>query len=521
MKNSDARTIKVNYISDISMPKLGWIAVFDSVKRQLQILHGEFVERSTDWIVEGVWDGDFKAGEFHKTDTFFGSGIRIEQNRVYFVPSTAKTDRILYCQDDNQICVSNSLLLLLSFTGATLDGDHDYVDESISVAEEGLTNYKRAFRIRHTKIQTFYQIYHENIVIENGETNLEPKKRNNYVFACYTDYYQALMNKLSKMRENYESSDRKWILKAYTTISSGYDAAAVSCLAKKLEVAECFTGKPLDGLVFGRQAEPSERIARKLGCHVKTIESRRSKISEDELFFLAGNYPRFTQSVWSEISLHGMVKNIQNSGDPAVVFMGYFGDDVWGTKAKIDPETGDLLSTPPISGSNLAEIRLLVGFVCLSPAYMFIKDVAQIRQVSDASEMDNWRLNNNYDRPIPRRIAEETGVPRNWFGMEKRHITTTYLWPINKQNRLAFYQYLKKEEHIGWWTTLMYYLRKRILKNMFSKNIAIKKEIDFYDIMRKWATSELTKRYSVILAKSFEAMGRSETYLPTDTPSNR
>jgi hypothetical protein len=33
--------------------------------------------------------------------------------------------------------------------------------------------------------------------------------------------------------------------------------------------------------------------------------------------------------------------------------------------------------------------------------------------------MRPWRLENSYDRPIPRRIAEEAGVPRDLFGQIK------------------------------------------------------------------------------------------------------
>ncbi|MDE5832358.1 MAG: hypothetical protein K2H64_05150 [Desulfovibrio sp.] len=30
-----------------------------------------------------------------------------------------------------------------------------------------------------------------------------------------------------------------------------------------------------------------------------------------------------------------------------------------------------------------------------------------------------WTLGNAYDRPVPRRLAEEAGVPRELFGMRK------------------------------------------------------------------------------------------------------
>ena len=38
--------------------------------------------------------------------------------------------------------------------------------------------------------------------------------------------------------------------------------------------------------------------------------------------------------------------------------------------------------------------------------------------------MEPWRVHTNYDRPIPRRIAEEAGVPRELFGNKKRAAAT-------------------------------------------------------------------------------------------------
>ena len=66
----------IDYRLDKSMPKLGWVAVADADGGELRVLHGEFVEIASEWLVEGTWDGPFKEGNFHKTDTFFGSGIR-------------------------------------------------------------------------------------------------------------------------------------------------------------------------------------------------------------------------------------------------------------------------------------------------------------------------------------------------------------------------------------------------------------------------------------------------------------
>jgi hypothetical protein len=43
----------------------------------------------------------------------------------------------------------------------------------------------------------------------------------------------------------------------------------------------------------------------------------------------------------------------------------------------------------------------------------------RLYEISVSAEMQPWSLNSDYNKPIPRRIAEEAGVPREAFGMVK------------------------------------------------------------------------------------------------------
>src|SRR6266516_3999179 len=100
-----------------SLPKLAWLAAYDRAAGRVVVLHVPGVEGREDWVVEGVWDGDFALGAFHRSDHFFGSGVRLEGDRAYFVPSRALADRLLYCVQGRSVLVSNSLALLLAHTG--------------------------------------------------------------------------------------------------------------------------------------------------------------------------------------------------------------------------------------------------------------------------------------------------------------------------------------------------------------------------------------------------------------------
>ena len=126
----------INYYPASDLPKLAWLASLDLKSfTELSVFHGSSVECRDTWMVEGVWAGDFPSGEFHTAENVFGSGIRVEGERVYFVPSSALVDHLFYCTDQETLLVSNSLVVLLGFTGAILDDTHDYHNESVSIAK--------------------------------------------------------------------------------------------------------------------------------------------------------------------------------------------------------------------------------------------------------------------------------------------------------------------------------------------------------------------------------------------------
>jgi len=60
-------------------------------------------------------------------------------------------------------------------------------------------------------------------------------------------------------------------------------------------------------------------------------------------------------------------------------------------------------------------------------------------------EMAPWRLGSDYDRPIPRRILEEAGIPRQLFGTRKKAVVETYNFPKNRALRPQFFAYARRQ----------------------------------------------------------------------------
>ena len=97
----------------------------------------------------------------------------------------------------------------------------------------------------------------------------------------------------------------------------------------------------------------------------------------------------------------------------------------------------------------MGELRLALGFVQLPLPFMGARQKADIVRITESSEMDPWRLGNAYDRPIPRRIAEEAGVPRHLFGQSKMASAVIFAppaIPYGKALRKEFFDWLAREK---------------------------------------------------------------------------
>src|SRR2546422_3636375 len=159
-----------------ALPRLAWLAVVERGAVRARVFHGPAVECRDRWMVEGVWDGDFAAGGFHASPPFYGRGIRVDGDRLLFVPSSALVDRVLYCEDRGRVVVSNSLVLLLAFTGARLDPTHDYRVEATAI-RQGVAAYRREFVVVHPEIPSFIQVYDECLVVDRDGVTFDATLR--------------------------------------------------------------------------------------------------------------------------------------------------------------------------------------------------------------------------------------------------------------------------------------------------------------------------------------------------------
>ena len=501
------------------LPKLAWIAEVDLRTNACTVRHGEGVETHGEWAVEGVWDAPFEKGAFHQSENFFGSGVRQDGGRLYFVPSCAVTDRLLWAQHGQRLVVSNSLPLLLAFLGAKLDPAHDYKVESLTIIV-GIRRYERRFHLIHPDIDAAFQLYHDRLVVEDGRVTTQTYGHGE-TFSTYEQYIARLRGVLAALAENYRSHHRRHRFSAFTTISSGYDSTAVATLVKDLGIDVCFTSA-LSNTPLPQWLAPKVAVddglanAECLGLRCENLDLRKSQVTEDELFFLAPS------TADPEIIFQSLARHIAEKCDAAVVFTGYHGDKVW---ERTTPESylGEDIIRGDTSGLNLGEIRLHAGFIHVPVPLILAQSIRSLVAISRSDAMRPWRLDTSYDRPIPRRIAESAGLPRESFGMVKKAVTKHYSFPINRALRRRFFHFLERPELFGYAFTALNQVvfrarrawlyatvrdRRKILQT-HTPRVVFWKEVDFRKLMFVWANQVLAERFSRALHAALAREGRS------------
>jgi hypothetical protein len=418
---------RIHYRNLKKLPKLAWLAEADPASKTVDLWHGSSVECQTDWCVEGVWEDEFELGNFHLVENFFGSGVRVEDERLLFSTSVAPVDRVVHVTWKDRCYVSNSLLQLLARTGARLSFQHDYGAETFA-SRSGIHRYPAAIRVEHTDFREVYQEYHGNLVYEGG--NLRRSLRSQpRPFASFTVYHDTLLRTLEKMRANYLSHNRSHSMDAFSTTSTGYDSAAVSALAKSIGVRHSFTTAE-DARADERHRESGLAVVESLGLEPIVLRSSADGVGPVERYFLAASIDG------SEIVYHDLVGYIESRCQSAVVFTGYYGDVVW---SRAVPSFRDDIRRKDVSGLGITEARLAAGFVHVPVPTMYARNIADIVAISNSAEMQPWSVPRDYDRPIPRRFAESAGVPREAFGTAKRAQVFYYNRPKNKLLEKEFF----------------------------------------------------------------------------------
>ena len=431
----------INTREEKGLPRLGWIGIIDKASVGVRVIHGPDVDIGHHFIVEGVWDGDFSDGNFHTSDNFFGSGLRVDTDGVWLVPSTALVDRLLLAEDDTRYYASNSLVCLMAYLGAEPDPENNYKKQADAILS-GVNDYDPVFPVNHHQISHFRQIFYHAVNI-NGEGQHQTPRAASHPFQSFEHYQNRLRQSLQAIRKNSRNKARRKPLLAYTTISRGYDSTATTVLTRDLAITKAFTSRRSSSgipawLSPNAAIDDGSHIARQLGLDIGYLDYNPKDIGEDEPLFICPSPAE------PELAFYRACREIRNNDQPSIMFTGYHGDKLW-CRSPGAKYLDSAIIRGDTSGMNLSEARLESGFINVPVPFMYASEIASLNRISNASEMSPWSVPGDYDRPIPRRIAEEAGVPRADFGTRKKAVISFQNLPVNQACRQQFLDFLEDQ----------------------------------------------------------------------------
>jgi len=399
-----AKLAKAHVLPDL--PPLAWLA--EVGPGGVSLLCGRDVETFPEGCFEGCWAGRFADRGFDASPHVFGSGLKTIPGGALVVSPSHTTDAVYALARGGTVTVSNSLAFLVRHAG--LEPRFDFgIGWRMTSILKGVRDYERV--IFEGPGWTLRRVVHENLEVRGGELRPVPKPPEPG-FDDYASYKALLESVLAAVVANGAAPERKVRYPLLTTCSSGYDSTACAALAAPLGCRTALTlgtarsGRDDSGRVaagvLGLELVELERPGRARGTGLEEAEFFATGMGGEDYPFL-GFGPRAARSI---------------------LLTGFTGDVVW----KRHAEPANDLRRKDVSGSTLTELRLRHGFVQVPVPFVGATHHDALLRITESGEMRPYRVGGPYDRPVPRRIAEEAGVPRDSFGTAKKAASVVFDW---------------------------------------------------------------------------------------------
>jgi hypothetical protein len=431
-------------LADQSLPQLAWVAEFNRRSGKVTLVHGRKVEVRQNFFIEGVWNGPFNEGDFGDTECVFGSGAILNDASIRFVASASTVDSLYYAGNEAVVTVSNSLPLLLAYTGDALNPhcpDYPIICDSVM---DGIDDYRRSIPTNRGIVQR--QIYRNLEVFKDKIHQIDKMMPPN--FRCFKDYREYVQNSYQLISSNARDSNRVQPLEIWSTQSKGYDTTAINAMASAYGIDKVFTvtrAKNKFYLAHNDQDmlpdDDGSEICKLLGLNCIPINRRAfsEEFSDEYLYYCARHHNQ-------DVNLKAISKHISKVG---VLLTGVHGEILCANDPFVSPPMLDAtMRRLDVGGHGLGEARLTAGFIHLPLPFIGARRKEDIVTITESPEMDPWRLRNTYDRPIARRISEEAGVPRHIFGQLKMGSVVIFhrpAVPYGKELRKQFFEFLAAE----------------------------------------------------------------------------
>ena len=388
-----------------TMPPLAWVAAVRP--GVVSVDHGLSVRTYGGGFFEGTWASE---NSRPYATTIFGSGMNFIDGDLIVVPPTHHLECLYFARIPSSLVVSNSLAGLLTASGLELDSRADYSSVFLGAVGAVWLIDDRNDGLRHQSFQiptTTLPItgwFVENLVIEPDLSTSAGRRPREEPFATFTDYKWRLTEAtrwLFRHANGYEP---------VVALSAGYDSAAVAAIAAAAGAKRAigFT-KARPSVANPDDADSGEMTAASLGLQYKGFDRlaylNRSDLADADVFA--------TGMAGEDIAFLGLEGGLRRT----VFLNGYWA----GTEfAFADRHGWSHVSPITTSGADFTELRLRADFINVPlPVFGAIRRL-DAPSLLERAEMDPYRIGGRYDRPIPRRLAEQAGVKRGTFAVAKR-----------------------------------------------------------------------------------------------------
>jgi hypothetical protein len=406
-------------------PPLAWLARCARSSPLITVFHGRQVETLDEWFCEAVWAGDYASGDFDRTDIIAGSGGRMRDGQITFVSAGSTVDRLNSLEAEDFVWVSNSLSCLLATLEARVDPTYSRYYRDLKSIIEGLDKYQRFLK---TSLGPVQLTYFNNLKWDGHALTIQAKPGMNRDFSTFARYRAFLEAGAKSLAENMADGGREFSYKFLGTLSSGYDSATITTLARPVGCTEVIC---VDR-ARGDDDDSGEPLAPLLKVTPRTIKR------DDWRIMMLPEAPFIASDGKGE---DVFFKGAESFLAGRVLLTGFHGDKVW---AKHPEDLSENIVRGDQSGLDLSEYRLQIGFLHCPLTFWGVRQIADINRISNSEEMKAWDVPGDYSRPICRRIVEEAGVPREMFGMKKRAASVLF----NTSDQFLTTQSL--EDYLNW-----------------------------------------------------------------------
>lgn len=407
-----------------ALPRLAWCAEL-TPDGDIFVEHGPWVETGDDFFAEGAWDAPFEDGAIDRAAVVLGSGGRVRNNEVIFCTTTHTMERLQSVRVGDRLFLSNSFAYLLRATGDGLDVNYRYYERDFMTFLRGR---RRAKRSVPTRLGRQVSVYYGERIIVGGDLAIRTEPfPPSPPFESYEAYIAAVTELVSRLHLNANSPARAARYQPLSTLSTGYDSPACTVIAKHIGCRDAITvtdARP-DYNPYGRApgdaSDDGTQIARHLQIEL-TAYRRSAYLDRDDYpeaeFIATGNGGDDVVLAAAESELAGRM-----------LFTGFLGDTLWGLHPLDADSSRNYVYQYP-AGGTLGEFRIRTGFIHVPIPLLTYASQPSLVRIARSGAMAPWRIGGDYDRPIPRRLVESSGVPRAIYATEKKAITQPFWLPV-------------------------------------------------------------------------------------------